>query len=538
MNKIIFIIVLSIAFPQDSTTPLNLICTDSSLSNTGLEWQAPDVFLFQIETHFNNYIFNPSGIGNADGSDVAFFQKFTGSMLSAHHGKRISSLEFISRAQATFQPLVFEISGLGNPDIVNLSDCILSSPASSHPDDIMTWIPNQLYNYTIGSELGDMSSISSKVIDSTKTYLFGVIISEYEIGTYPMGVDIGPEIDGFGNMMASIYVDQNTASGYNLWLWQTLSENNPDLTFNWALRLILNDDPSLVHYNIYENDNFLNSIDSECYPSDCFQQAVDLGARTPGQYNYYVTSVYDYGQVESSASNIVQVNVANTPPGEFNIVEPEEGYFFEFSENELIQDISFVWRDSEDIDAQDLTYNFKICNQNIDSDICWDTTLIQNDDLMVGSFCRFKIEVQKLIQDLDISANPNTLSWNVIASDGFDFTEVSGGNSIFYLNFDFLEISSEPVIPKYRLYNNYPNPFNPITTLTYYVIEDVNVDITIFDLNGKVVKNLLNKKQLIGYHSVSWDATNEQGQKISAGVYLYSIEAGGFRKTKKMILLK
>ena len=538
MKKIIFTLILSKVFTQESTVPLNLICTDSSLANTGLEWQVPGAFQYHNETHFNGYIWNGSGIGQGDGSDVGFFQKLTGTMLSAHHGKKIHSLEFISRAQATFQPLVFEISGLGNPDIVNLTDCILSSPASSHPDDLMAWIPKTLYDYTIGNEMGDTTSISSKVIDSTKTYIFGVIISEYEMGTYPMGVDTGPEVDGFGNMMANIYSDENTASGYNLYLWQTLSENNPDLTFNWALKLHLIEDISLAHYNIYENDTILNSVDSDCYPNYCLDQRINLGPRAPGQYEYYVTSVYNYGETESEASNIVQVNVSNTPPGEFNTVEPEDGEVYEFSENELYQDISFIWRDSEDVDGHSLTYNLEICNQNNDFDFCWDTTLIQNEDLIVGSFCRFEIEVEKMMLDLDINDNPNTLSWNVVAFDGFDSTEVAGGNSIFYLNFDFLEISVEPLVSDFRLGKNYPNPFNPSTSFTYFIPKDEIIDIRIFDLNGKVVKNLVKEKKRVGHNSIKWDATNDQGQKVSAGVYLYSIEATGFRQTKKMILLK
>ena len=102
-----------------------------------------------------------------------------------------------------------------------------------------------------------------------------------------------------------------------------------------------------------------------------------------------MTSVYNYGATESPPSNIVQVNVANTPPGEFNIVEPEAGEVYEFSENELSQDIRFIWRNSEDVVEHILTYNLEICNQNNDFDFCWDTTLIQNGDLIVGSFCRF-----------------------------------------------------------------------------------------------------------------------------------------------------
>jgi hypothetical protein len=97
----------------------------------------------------------------------------------------------------------------------------------------------------------------------------------------------------------------------------------------------------------------------------------------------------------------------------------------------------------------------------------------------------------------------------------------------------------EPNIPTgYTLFHNYPNPFNPITTLRYYLTEDLNVKITIYDIMGKVVKTLINSSQNAGYKSSQWNATNDAGQPVSAGVYLYTMEAGHFRQTKKMVLLK
>jgi len=97
----------------------------------------------------------------------------------------------------------------------------------------------------------------------------------------------------------------------------------------------------------------------------------------------------------------------------------------------------------------------------------------------------------------------------------------------------------DDLIPNaYQLYNAYPNPFNPITYIRYELAKEIFVKITIYDLLGNVVNNLVNTKQKSGYRSVQWDATNNQGQPVSAGVYLYTIEAGDFRQTKKMILLK
>ena len=102
-----------------------------------------------------------------------------------------------------------------------------------------------------------------------------------------------------------------------------------------------------------------------------------------------------------------------------------------------------------------------------------------------------------------------------------------------------LEILSDISLPEtFRLYQNYPNPFNPVTSLSYDLPEDTYVSVAIYDMLGNVVNNLINTNQSSGYKSVQWNAMNNQGQPVSAGVYLYTIEAGEFRQTKKMILLK
>ena len=108
-----------------------------------------------------------------------------------------------------------------------------------------------------------------------------------------------------------------------------------------------------------------------------------------------------------------------------------------------------------------------------------------------------------------------------------------------YLGLDLSHIQNEAAIPSgYSLHQNYPNPFNPTTTLRYDLPEDRLVNITIYDMLGRAVKILINQPQDAGYRSIIWDATNNYGKPVSAGIYLYQIQTGEYMQTRKMVLLK
>ena len=86
---------------------------------------------------------------------------------------------------------------------------------------------------------------------------------------------------------------------------------------------------------------------------------------------------------------------------------------------------------------------------------------------------------------------------------------------------------------------NYPNPFNPTTTISYNLIEDSNVKLSIYNLKGQRIKQLVDDYLLAGQHSMAWDGTDNTGKPVSSGIYLYKLKAGGrYTSTKKMILLK
>ena len=91
---------------------------------------------------------------------------------------------------------------------------------------------------------------------------------------------------------------------------------------------------------------------------------------------------------------------------------------------------------------------------------------------------------------------------------------------------------------RFTLEQNYPNPFNPNTTILYNLSSDELISFEIFNLNGKKVRTLVNEYQNSGPKKVIWNADDNQGRQVPAGIYLYSIIAGNVKQTKKMLLVK
>jgi hypothetical protein len=103
---------------------------------------------------------------------------------------------------------------------------------------------------------------------------------------------------------------------------------------------------------------------------------------------------------------------------------------------------------------------------------------------------------------------------------------------------DALAVDEVTFPTQFSLYQNFPNPFNPVTTLRYDLPENGIVTIIIYDMLGRQVKTLINQTQDAGYRSIIWDATNDYGKPVSAGIYLYQVQAGEYMEVRKMVLVK
>jgi hypothetical protein len=101
-------------------------------------------------------------------------------------------------------------------------------------------------------------------------------------------------------------------------------------------------------------------------------------------------------------------------------------------------------------------------------------------------------------------------------------------------------VESEIIIPQeYALDQNFPNPFNPTTTIRYSLKENVDVRLDIYNIMGQKVITLVNKRQAAGSYQMIWDAKNQYGSRVATGLYFYRLIAGDkFVQTKKMLLVK
>ncbi len=157
-------------------------------------------------------------------------------------------------------------------------------------------------------------------------------------------------------------------------------------------------------------------------------------------------------------------------------------------------------------------------------------------------------------QSIDLSAYKNMsnlkLAWEYYGSNG-DVAAIDNVKIIGYQSTDAVNDIAGNVPKDFELYQNYPNPFNPTTTIKYsiappnlpfqrnpYGKREALVQLKIYDILGNEVATLVNEDNPAGSYEVTWNGTNNSGQKVASGTYIYRIMAGNFVESKKMILLK
>jgi len=223
---------------------------------------------------------------------------------------------------------------------------------------------------------------------------------------------------------------------------------------------------------------------------------------------------------------LLTVNAINDSPQEFGLIYPTISDTLTIN-TDTDDAYLFFWESSEDVDS-DVNYIMTITLDYF-GDTYSETYESNDSTIMVSGY-----EWSSLMTNLNLQRWG--LEYTVEATDGEYTVESEAGEFVFENS--ALSIDEGLIPISFNLYQNHPNPFNPITTIRYDLPEATNVTISIYDMMGREIKSLINTNQNSGYKSVIWNGTNDNGEIVSGGMYFYSIKTNIFSRTKKMILLK
>ena len=389
---------------------------------------------------------------------------------------------------------------------------------------------------------GNNDILYASLMNSDGFYtLFSLDISQNpdsftEIVTMDTNLFLFPTQD-FGHEKFLFY-SNNSELNYQIWVYDIVNESFESL-FNFI------SDPSPPGFAP-------GSLDTYTWSSDMTKAYIMN--RSIGFYgiNFSSSTIYEYdfssgsldslsGSFSSSDRLYYFDNNVNAAPSEIELLHPSNGSSLGLTQSNITDSTTFTWTSSQDVDNDSLSYEFILYNMDVETGMTnigdypfpgWiirestsDTSITISNNRLYDIF-------------MDSSNSASNISWGVDVTDGFqivrmDYDHLNSINNNYPLSI------KETIIPhEYVLHQNYPNPFNPTTTLRYDLPEISLVTITIYDMMGRIVKTLVNSSQKAGFKSIRWSGNNDRNEPVSAGLYLYTIQAGEFRQTKKMVLLK
>jgi hypothetical protein len=210
------------------------------------------------------------------------------------------------------------------------------------------------------------------------------------------------------------------------------------------------------------------------------------------------------------------------------------------TQSNLADTYTLQWDASTDVDGDSITYLLYAGTGASPKEEVYDTT--STSPAIIFGRILLPIPYQEFLQktfEQSPMLSRATVKFSVSATDGIDTVKVTGDDRVVFVNrYEYLSTESEGIPTEFALHENYPNPFNPTTTLRFDLPEVSDITLTIYNMLGQKVRTFNYQNTSAGYHSVKWNATNDYGDPVGAGVYLYQLQTKDFVKTRKMVLLK
>ena len=230
-----------------------------------------------------------------------------------------------------------------------------------------------------------------------------------------------------------------------------------------------------------------------------------------------------------TTSFIVNVSSVQDAPKPFQWVSSATDTI-NITKTNLQDSYNLQWSESIDVDNDTIDYLIYARVGVYPAEEVYDTTGIN-----------FPIPYQDLLNNVfESTPGPgSTVYFNVKATDGIDTVNISGEDRMVYVNrYDYLSTKDITTPTDFALHDNFPNPFNPTTQIRFDLPIKGDVRFTIYNMLGHKVREYNMKGLSAGYHTLTWNATNNLGSPVSSGIYFYQIQTKELLKTKRMVLLK
>ena len=225
----------------------------------------------------------------------------------------------------------------------------------------------------------------------------------------------------------------------------------------------------------------------------------------------------------------INVSPTQDPPRAFEWVSASVDSI-NITQLNALDNFTLEWTESADVDQDTIDYIVYANVGQYSKEEIYDTTGLS-----------YPIPYQDIAEEAfrDVPGNNATIRFSVWAYDGTDSLKISGDDRVLYVNrYEYLELKENGIPSSFALHDNYPNPFNPKTQIRFNLPQRNDVNIIIYNMLGQKVKVFSMINTPAGTHSITWNAANQNGQPLSAGVYLYQMISKDFVQTRKMVLLK
>jgi len=385
---------------------------------------------------------------------------------------------------------------------------------------------------------------------------------------YPAGVDAGPQVEGYGNMMRF----QGN--------WTTLSALAPTLTYNWNIQVYVEDaagreyilgqlpqndqfatgtlastgtsrqDRDVTAYKVYRNEVFVAEV------AGTVLTYTDTNV-AGGLQTYTVTAMY--GTNESEPSNAATVFVTPTGYAELNHDDGSASMGYSVG---ATKQMAVKYAHTNPVYVRYAKVFVHTVNTAGIIIRVWDTTGANG---MPGTqLIQFQYPAASVVQGWNYIALPDVLvpsgqfyigllettnacligldnssTGNSYKRITTNWEPVTEGEVMIRAIVENTSDNDDNVVPTLALTaNNYPNPFNPETTISYTLPRSGNASVRVYNMKGQVVRTLINDAHSAGNHTVVWNGMDESGNAVSSGLYFYQVSANGQSITKKMLLAK